>query len=143
MPSRFRPSRRKALVDKLRAAGLRTTNARLAVLDVIYTATTPLTHLEVRERSGDDWDAATVYRNLVTLVEAGILTRTDHGDRRWRYEASSEESHDHPHFLCSACGEVRCLPETEVVLRGKAVLPASAGDGKLEIQLRGVCEACV
>lgn len=38
---------------------------------------------------------ATVYRTLRLFEDAGILERHDFGDGRARYEAASEEHHDH------------------------------------------------
>ena len=38
---------------------------------------------------------ATVYRTVRLFVEAGILERLEFGDGRSRYEAASEEHHDH------------------------------------------------
>jgi Fur family ferric uptake transcriptional regulator len=38
---------------------------------------------------------ATVYRPLRLVVEAGILERHEFGDGRSRYEAASDEHHDH------------------------------------------------
>ncbi len=113
------------------------------MLDTVSGAETPLTHHEVAAGlEGDGWDAATIYRNLIALVEAGLVTRTDHGDHRWRYERPSDEGHAHPHFLCSDCGGIRCLPGTRVVLRGKPALPRSAREGHFEVQIQGVCDLC-
>lgn len=139
-----KPSRRQVLVEEVHEAGLRATRARIAVLDTLSVAAAPLTHHEVVAKlEGGQWDAATIYRNLIALVEAGLVTRSDHGDHRWRYERPSKGKHAHPHFLCSDCGGVRCLPGTQVVLRGKPALPRSAREGHFEVQLQGVCDLCL
>ncbi len=43
----------------------------------------------------DKISIATVYRTVRLFQEAGILERHDFGDGRARYEAASEEHHDH------------------------------------------------
>lgn len=86
------------------------------------------------------WDRATLYRNLVDMTEAGLLRRVDHGDHVWRFElVESEHDGSHPHFLCTACGEILCLPEIEVPTSG---LPRSIAGGEVVIQLRGLCDDC-
>jgi Fur family ferric uptake transcriptional regulator len=145
MPRTLGPKRRQALVDELHTLGLRATPARVGVLDAIRSVDAPVTHAELAERvRGNGWDAATVYRNLMTLVEAGVVARTDHGDRRWRFEAVriDEPRHEHPHFFCTDCGTVSCLPEVKVQLRRTMTLPRSARSHHVEVQLRGVCDDC-
>lgn len=139
-------ARRQALVDELHAAKLRATPARLAVLDALRRATAPVTHAQLaRQLSTRGWDAATIYRNLMAITDADLVVRKDHGDRRWRFESrstSDETTHTHPHFLCTDCGGVSCLPEVEVKLPPGRGLPRSAHAGRFEVQFRGVCDRC-
>lgn len=138
------PARRRAqLVDELHDAGLRVTPARLVVLDAIRRASGPTTHGELAKRLGDDWDAATIYRNLMALTQVGLVTRSDHGDRRWRFEPASEpQDHEHAHFLCTDCGLVRCLPDLDIRVRKSGAVPKAVRTGDVEYQLRGVCDRC-
>jgi Fur family ferric uptake transcriptional regulator len=129
---RITKSQRADLVDALHDVGLRATTARVAVLHAVRSADDPVTHEDLkRDLAGNGWDAATIYRNLVALTEAGLVARSDHGDRRWRFEMATTD-----------CGSVRCLPELEVRLRHTASLPRAARSGSLEVQLRGVCDQC-
>ena len=58
----------------IRAAGLRNTQSRMAVLGLLRRSMRPLTHGEVVEHfSKKCWDRATLYRNLVDMAEAGLL----------------------------------------------------------------------
>ena len=55
-------------------------------------------------------DRATLYRNLIDLTDAGLLSRTDHGDHVWRFELRDNahgQTEQHPHFTCIDCGEGR------------------------------------
>jgi len=142
----------RAATDEIRSAlhgaGLRATPARVAVVDVLRRAKTPLTHAEVAEvldRRG--WDRATIFRNLVALVEAGFLTRTDLGDHVWRFGVASTgevagEVHEHPHFLCTECGTVSCMPQARIELPRGAKVPRSVKARSIEIQVRGLCDEC-
>ncbi|MCA9648421.1 MAG: transcriptional repressor [Myxococcales bacterium] len=141
--------RQPALRDLLHDAGLRATPARLAVLRVLHEARAPLTHSEVVARlDGGRWDPATVFRNLVTLVEAGFVRRTDVGDHVWRFETrgepdEDEADHEHAHFLCTECGEVTCMPQLRLQLPRGSRVPRSVRTRDVRIQLQGLCDDCV
>jgi len=128
-----------ALQGLVRGAGLRCTAARLAVLEHLLAATGPQTHAEVSASLDHrGFDRATIYRNLTELTEAKLVTRVDLGDHVWRFEAKRHaggESHghggDHPHFVCTSCGEVSCLDDVHVAIiqRPGAKKPAAIEGG--------------
>jgi Fur family ferric uptake transcriptional regulator len=138
------PSKTERLQQQIRNAGLRCTNARLAVLRVLTNAESPLTHAEVAERlSNRGLDKATVFRNLVDLVDAQLLSRTELGDHVWRFEIRSPDAHTgehHPHFICLDCGGVTCLAELDFDKKSQQAA-SSVGDVK-EILIKGICLDC-
>jgi Fur family ferric uptake transcriptional regulator len=141
-----RKDEREALRELIRAAGLRITAARLSVLAVLRESAAPLSHADVAQRVGQaGLDRTTVYRNLIDLAQAGVLRRTD-VDHTWRFELverGHETSHEpHPHFVCTDCGTVACLPASSVALKPGRGTPSALRRGNLEIQLRGRCDAC-
>ena len=100
-------------------------------------ATGPLTHAEVSEAVGPvkGFDRATIYRNLTELTEAGLVSRVELGDHVWRFELkragrSHAKGEDHPHFLCTSCGEVSCLDDVDIAITPKPGLSQSAGGAK-------------
>lgn len=120
----------KALIHN---AGLRSTPARLAVLERLADAKKPMSHGELADGlQAADVDRATVFRNLTDLTEAGLLTRLDLGDHIWRFELMAR----HPHFVCNDCGEVACLSESDIQVSAKLA-------GVSEVLLRGQCGACL
>lgn len=122
--------------------GIRVTEQRMVILRELARLQLPASHPELTERlAGVGLDRATIYRNLLSLTEAGLLVRTQLGDNVWRFElpqGKSAEHGAHPHFVCNDCGDVACLPGSAVTLRGAAVRHQVA-----EVQLRGRCVACV
>ena len=128
----------------LHDAGLRRTGPRLAVLEVLEAAKSPLSHADVADELVDDTlDRATVYRNLMALTEAGLVRRTDLGDHVWRFELVREyTAHEtaHPHFVCTDCGTVSCMPGVTVRIDGGGA--AAVARKGFEVQLRGVCGDC-
>lgn len=93
------------------------------------------------------WDRATIYRNLIDLTEAKLVSRADLGDHTWRFELRSEaQSHDaaeHPHFMCDACGDVVCLPDDSVQIRPARGAPRALRKRRIQIQIKGRCDRCV
>jgi Fur family ferric uptake transcriptional regulator len=128
----------------LRAAGLRATGARVAVFEHLRKSKRPESHGEVADAvAGRGFDRATVYRNLIDLVEAGFVDRTDLGDHMWRFALrSGDGAHGvHPHFTCTDCGTVECLPEVEVKVTQKGRAPRAVAKA-VEVQLKGRCDDC-
>ena len=128
----------------VRNAGLRATPSRIAVLHLLRSAGSPVSHGDVVAKlASQAWDPATIYRNLTDLSDVGLARRTDVGDHVWRFEAiTASHQAAHPHFVCTECGSVECLPDLEyVVTRAKA--PRAVRLKRVEIQLRGPCDACM
>jgi Fur family transcriptional regulator, ferric uptake regulator len=142
MASKARPLAEGDLRRFLTERGFRVTEQRLILLRELAQLRQPVSHPELTERlAGTSLDRVTIYRNLLSLTEAGVLVRTQLGDNVWRYELPQNKTpeHDrHPHFVCTDCGDIACLPANTVRLRGEA-----ARNEVAEVQLRGRCVACV
>ncbi|XXF77663.1 Fur family transcriptional regulator [Myxococcaceae bacterium GXIMD 01537] len=132
--------------ERIRGAGLRSTAPRVAVLRELEGARSPLSHAELVDALGSEgYDRVTIYRNLTDLTEAGLVVRADLGDHVWRFELrreSGQHAGTHPHFTCTDCGTVSCLPDEAVKLASTRGAPKSVAARKVEIQLRGLCDRC-
>lgn len=134
----------------IRASGLRATAARAAVYEVLLAAGGPVTHADVCDKlEGAAFDRATIYRNLVDLAEAGIARRSDLGDHLWRFELTdrdhdhhAEDEAAHPHFVCTECGTVECLPDGAITVAAVKGAPRALKKAKVEVQVRGTCNDC-
>ena len=133
--------------ELIRESGLRATQPRVAVLQELLRARSPLSHAEVADLLTDQgFDRATVYRNLTDLTEAGLVRRGDIGDHIWRFElVRPEDEHAgdaHPHFICGECGAIECLPEDAVSVNPRRGTPRALKRRGVSVQLRGVCDSC-
>jgi Fur family ferric uptake transcriptional regulator len=137
---------RERLRARLRETGLRCTAARMAVLDELTRSTGPLSHAEVTITVGPlGFDRATVYRNLVEMAEVGLLSRVDLGDHVWRFELRSEgpeHASDHPHFVCTECGDVACLAGVQISIKPARGKKRHAFGEVTEVLLKGRCSQC-
>lgn len=128
----------------IREAGLRATGPRIAVYCLLASADRPLSHTQVvEELNSQEWDQATVYRNLRKLVEANlarVATRVE-GQDRYELRRNGQGPHLHPHFSCRSCGTVECFPQTtlvgEVDQRWRRSIEIS------QLQLMGECPDCL
>lgn len=130
--------------QRIHQAGLRATAPRVAVLRLLSETEKPLSHSEVVAAIGShDWDQATLYRNLVKLVDVELARVASNVGGVARYEARGEGEgpHVHPHFCCRTCGAVVCLPKTR--LSGTVDRRWSRSLETSELQLIGDCPDCL
>lgn len=124
----------------LQSQGVRSTAARVAVLDVLLATPRALTHQEIAEQTADGLDRVTLYRTLDWLVEQGLAHRIEGQDRVWRFNSASREDNAHAHFHCRSCGRVFCL---EQVMPAVAVsLPKGYRLDRADLNLHGLCPEC-
>lgn len=136
-----------SLQTLLRGAGLRSTAPRVAVLQHLTKQAAPVSHADLcRSLERDGFDRATLYRNLIDLTDVGIVTRTDLGDHVWRFEVKQRNGNhvvSHPHFVCSDCGTVSCLPDVSVRIAGGKRAPRSLATKNVAIQITALCDDCM
>lgn len=130
----------------LRAAGLRSTSPRVAVLGELLERASPASHADLCASLGPaGLDRATIYRNLIDLTDAGLVSRVDLGDHVWRFEVKRKVGDhvlSHPHFVCSECGTVSCLPDVTVRIAGGKGGPKALATKDVAIQITARCDAC-
>ena len=148
---------------RVRAAGLRATNARIRVLAALGAAGDLLSHHDLERALGQGSgsggiDRVTLYRVLDSLVAAGLAHRVAGGDRIWRFGCTPDaesaaisgvssgtvrEAHQrHAHFQCSDCGKIVCLREMPAARRALRV-PRGYRPETVELTVKGRCPGCV
>lgn len=134
-----------AFRDMIRKAGLRSTQARIAILERLYAAQGPVTHADVAdELESRGFDKATIYRSLIELAESGLLARMELGDHVWRYELRASQAADsqHLHFLCIDCGRIECLTGATVETALAPLMKRVTSGTISEVLLKGHCKQC-
>ncbi len=92
----------------LKQAGLKTTQPRLKVLDVLETS--PIHHMTAEDvykrllETEQEIGLATVYRILTQFETAGLVIRHNFEGGRALYELDNGAHHDH--MVCVECGKV-------------------------------------
>jgi Fur family ferric uptake transcriptional regulator len=128
----------------LHQQGLRVTTPCLMVLRTLARAKGPLSHTEVLEKMDEgDCDPATVYRNLIKLRDAGLVSLVSRagGIDRYVFTMPGAQGHTHPHFYCTECEQILCLPaDTQSLFNLKA--PWLEAVQHAICDLRGTCPSC-
>ena len=129
----------------LRGVGMRCTAARIAVIQALEAAESPMTPGSVVDFLCEyGFDKSTIYRSLTELNEAGLVVRLDLGDAVRRFELlplENDGAPEHPHFMCVDCGKVVCMSGFDVELKGRSRKARSPGIMS-EILVRGHCHDC-
>jgi Fe2+ or Zn2+ uptake regulation protein len=129
--------------DRLRAAGLRVTRPRIAVLYAAHNC--PHSEAETIIRAVHDWlpdvSRQAVYDSLHVLTSAGLLRRVQPSGFVARYE--SRVGDNHHHMVCRSCGAIADL---DCAVGAAPCLTASDATGfqldEAEVIFWGRCPQC-
>jgi Fur family peroxide stress response transcriptional regulator len=123
--------------------GLAVTHQRLTIYRVLAARedhpSPELIYAQVR-REIPSISLGTVYKNIKTLTEAGLLREVSLPHESLRLEANLEPHH---HLICQQCKSVRDLPEAEVrLMRLHKRLPEGFEAHSYRVELMGLCARC-
>ena len=135
--------------QRVRAAGLRITGARVSVLSALEQAGRLLSHHDIEQALEPvRMDRVTLYRVLDSLVESGLAHRVSGADRVWRFGVMAgggrmvhQKHEEHAHFQCRDCGKIVCLGGTSAA-RARVRLPQGFQPEVVEMTVRGRCAQC-
>jgi Fe2+ or Zn2+ uptake regulation protein len=129
--------------DRLRAAGLRVTSARLAILETVRTGHHPGTDeiaRAARERV-DHLTVQAVYEALNALTGAGLVRRIEFAGGPARY--GSRVGDNHHHAVCRGCGTVT---DVDCAVGHAPCLEPARNAGytidEAEVTFWGLCASC-
>jgi len=127
----------------LKASGLKATFQRMNILESIEEEG----HMSIDviyERVAKKYPSlslATVYKNIILMVEKGVLVEVPITGKKSKYELTKE---DHIHLVCTACGDVEDKPHdcTADALFTSMTQNENFALSKQQINLYGVCSSC-
>jgi Fur family ferric uptake transcriptional regulator len=131
------------LQQTLRAAGLRVTRPRVAVLDAVHAEPHADTDsiLRAARRGLPDVSHQAVYDVLRALTDAGLVRRIQPARSVARYEARVGDNHHH--VVCRSCG---AIADVDCAVGEPPCLDGDADHGfkidEAEIVFWGLCPTC-
>ncbi len=129
----------------IRDMGLKVTDQRLAILDVLSRGRAHVSAQEVFENvkpKHKEIGFATVYRFLKNLSEKQFVTEVRVGGFPARYELTPKSHHDH--LACSRCGKIVEFENPDI--EALQLLVAKNNGFKLTghvLELYGICSDCI
>ncbi len=82
------------------------TPARNAIVQFLSDSNSPVAVNQILEylRSQNlNTNKVTIYRNIDSMLEEGLINRLEFGEGKYRYELQKD---DHHHLICSNCGRI-------------------------------------
>lgn len=125
--------------------GLKATRQRQLILETFLSAHGHVSVDDVlaKVRSADPKvSAATVYRTMKLLADAGLANAQHFGDGQVRYEAAAGKSH-HDHLICTTCGQITEFEDDRIESLQEAA--ARSHGFRVEhhkLEIYGVCRTC-
>ena len=130
-------------LNKIKENGLKLTPLRKAIIKLFMDSNSHMTPEDAWVELRDNFRQCglpSIYRNLETMVECGILTRIQLFDRKKHYGlCNSQLDCHHHHIVCIKCGKVDTINECAISGRKKI-------NGYRVVshymQVNGICDNC-
>lgn len=132
-------------IDVVRSSGLRLTSARRLVLEALLAARQPISAEDIADGLGGtmtESDIASVYRNLETLGELGLVRHfhAGHGPGRYVLEGLGE----HEYLACESCGALESVDPAALDGVREQVRGLSGFEARFShFPIVGLCADCV
>lgn len=135
-----------AIIELLRANGMRITKNRMQILETLLRAGKPLSLDEIQERArvaGDAPDYATVFR-VMTLLESLQIAQKVHLNRPCSYYELINPQQHYDHIICTECGRVTLMIDSCPVERVERKIEKQYGFSEIRHSLEffGKCPEC-
>jgi Fur family ferric uptake transcriptional regulator len=145
------PDNQEQFKNLLKQNGLKVTNQRIAILEVLNSR--PGEHLTAEEIYDlvrvkyPDIGLATVYRTIQMLSELNLIDKLNLDDGYVRYEISKndaeETGHHHHHLICLDCGNIYTFQDDLLETLEKRIKDTLGFDVvDHEVKLYGHCKKC-
>lgn len=120
---------------------LKKTKLRIALLNCLVNAQHAQSYADLKETLGKEVDKSTLYRNLSTFEEAGIIHRiNDHsGVSKYALGKVDDQEGNHAHFVCEKCETVFCVERKPIL---EINVPKGFKTKSVQTIITGLCSDC-
>jgi Fe2+ or Zn2+ uptake regulation protein len=130
--------------EELQSKGCKVTPQRRLILEIIHNSEAHVLTAEeivnlAREQQ-PNISASTVYRNLNTLTELGLIKRLDSMGEGWRYELNSAHHH---HLVCLKCHSTVAIDFCPMSREVSELIERSGFEiSDHSFEIKGYCSKC-
>src|SRR5580704_17901405 len=135
-----------AILELLRANGMRITKNRIQIIDTLLRAEKPLSLDEIQSRTGVNAgapDYATVFRVMTVLENLQVAQKVNLNRSCSYYELVNPQRH-YDHIICTACGRVTLMIDSCPVEKVERKIEIRYGysDIRHSLEFFGTCREC-
>jgi Fur family transcriptional regulator, ferric uptake regulator len=127
----------------LKSINLNVTDVRRLVLLQLMEPGVALTQKEIEEALEQELgqvDRVTLYRTIRILLEKEVIHQITIDAQTVKYKlAGNNRKNDHPHFHCSLCDNLVCMPQIKI---DEQMLPGGYLMQSSNLLIEGVCAIC-
>lgn len=129
----------------IKGHGLRLTDQRLTLVKIFQEAEHALNYKELSSKLPSSFDRVTIYRNLKSFEEKGLIHAIPNADGELHYalcKHEHEEQHDHAshaHFKCTSCDRIECLDDN---INFQPNVPKGYHTESYRLMISGLCRDC-
>ena len=134
-----------SLEARVRQAGMKLTQQRSQLLDILLRHPEPITADEIFKKFGKKsagMDLVTIYRILKKFEDSQLVSRLEFGDGIARFELTMESGHHHHHVICRKCQKIEPLHICDLDDHLKMVQGMGYSDLSHRLDFFGICSAC-
>lgn len=121
--------------------GLKKTKVRMALLQHFLHLDHAQSYSDLQLALKNEIDKSTLYRNLTSFEQAGIIHRiNDHsGVSKYAFGAVPRGGQEHAHFVCESCETVYCMEISEIL---QINIPKGFKTNNIQTIVKGICSKC-
>lgn len=131
------------VISILRQKGLRLTDGRLQILELLHHEAGALSHREINGKLNKNHDPVTTYRTLVSFRKRGLVHAVlDPGSGGIKYCLNKPGlPENHAHFKCKVCESLTCMA-LDVERVASISIPAGYESSNYMFVVEGLCAKC-
>ncbi len=131
----------KEIVELLHDKGLKKTKIRVALLQHFVQLEHAQSYSDLQKVLTGKIDKSTLYRNLTSFEQVGIIHRIDDhsGTAKYAFGESPVSGKEHAHFVCECCETVYCMEGLEPL---QVKVPKGFKTKKVQTIIKGICSKC-
>jgi len=130
------------VLNALRGHGLRVSTARRVVINALFAADRPLSAEQIAAGvDGPPVDLASVYRNLETLEQLGVVRHFHAGHAPGRYALTGDGKREY--LACERCGELLAVDPAELDEARELIRECFGFQARFDhFPIAGLCPQC-